>query len=58
MIPIWLSSFTFKNKIYHFMVNGQTGKVGGDVPTSPLRVTIAVLAVATVLFLFWYFFMA
>lgn len=56
MLPIWLSSFTFNNKIYHFMVNGQTGKVGGDVPTSPLRVTIAILAVATLLFILWYFF--
>lgn len=41
MLPIWLSSFQYKNKVYRFMVNGQTGKVGGSAPISPLRVTLA-----------------
>ena len=43
MLPIWLSSFRYKEKIYRFMVNGQTGRVGGNAPISPLRVTIAVI---------------
>lgn len=42
MLPVWLSSFEYKGKIYQFIVNGQTGKVGGKVPISPLRVAIAV----------------
>ena len=37
MLPIWLSSFRYKEKIYRFMVNGQTGRVGGNAPISPLR---------------------
>lgn len=44
MLPIWLSSFKYNNKIYHFAVNGQTGKVGGQAPISALRVAIAVVA--------------
>lgn len=43
MLPIWISSFTYKDKVYQFMVNGQTGKVGGHSPISALRVAIAVL---------------
>ncbi len=43
LLPIWISSFKYKEKIYNFMVNGQTGKVGGKTPISPLRVCIAVL---------------
>ncbi|MGN1096073.1 MAG: hypothetical protein ACI4QR_06760, partial [Eubacteriales bacterium] len=43
MLPVWISSFTYKGKIYQFMVNGQTGKVSGKAPISPLRVAIAVL---------------
>ena len=44
MLPIWLSSFKYKSKVYQFAVNGQTGKVGGQAPISPLRVAIAVIA--------------
>lgn len=43
LIPVWISSFTYKGKIYQFVVNGQTGKVGGRAPISPLRVAIAIL---------------
>ncbi|GLC88979.1 hypothetical protein [Lysinibacillus piscis] len=55
MLPIWLSSFRYKEKIYRFMVNGQTGRVGGDAPISPLRVTIAVLLSLMVIACVWYF---
>ncbi len=49
MLPIWISSFTYKGKIYQFMVNGQTGKVGGHSPISALRVALAVLVAIAVL---------
>ncbi|CAH1205475.1 hypothetical protein PAECIP111893_02356 [Paenibacillus plantiphilus] len=44
MLPIWLSSFKYKGKLYQFAVNGQTGKVGGTAPLSALRVAIATAA--------------
>lgn len=44
MLPIWNSTFKYKEKIYHFMVNGQTGKVAGKTPISPIRVAIAIVA--------------
>lgn len=43
LLPIWISSFKYNDKVYQFMVNGQTGKVAGKTPISPLRVAIAVL---------------
>lgn len=54
MLPIWLSSFKYKNKIYRFMVNGQTGKVGGSAPISPLRVTIASILVMIIIFIIYF----
>lgn len=51
MLPIWISSFTYKGKVYQFMVNGQTGKVGGHSPVSALRVALAVLIVLAVIWL-------
>lgn len=43
LLPVWLSSFKYNDKIYQFFVNGQTGRVAGKTPISPIRVAIAVL---------------
>ncbi len=43
VLPVWMSSFVYKNKNFRFMVNGQTGKVGGKAPVSPIRVAVAVV---------------
>lgn len=51
LLPVWLSTYQYNGKIYHFMVNGQTGKAGGQVPTSPIRVVITVLLVLTLFLL-------
>ena len=40
---MYLSAFTYKNKLYHVLVNGQTGKANGKSPISPWRVLVAVL---------------
>lgn len=42
LLPLWISSYTYKNKIYKFMINGQTGKVSGYSPVSPWKVLLAI----------------
>ena len=42
LVPTWISSFKYKDKVYQFAVNGQTGKVGGRAPVSVWRVLIAI----------------
>jgi len=42
LLPMYLSSFTYKDKLYHVLVNGQTGKVGGQSPISVWRVLLAI----------------
>ncbi|MBQ7841037.1 MAG: hypothetical protein IJ390_11235 [Lachnospiraceae bacterium] len=51
LLPVWLSSYQYKGKVYHYMVNGQTGKAGGETPTSWLRVVIAVALLCAIGFL-------
>ena len=34
LLPIWLLNITYKNKKYVFAINGQTGKMYGNIPTS------------------------
>ena len=55
LIPVWISSFVYKGKNYQFVVNGQTGKVGGKAPISALRVTIAILIALALIALILYF---
>ena len=49
LLPVWLSSFAYKSKVYQFMVNGQTGKVAGKTPVSALRVLLAIALVLLVI---------
>lgn len=43
LLPLWMSSFAYKNKAFEFLVNGQTGKVAGKIPISIVRVLIAIV---------------
>lgn len=56
MLPLWVSSFRFKDKVYQFLVNGQTGKVGGQAPISIIKVTFAIIFTLIVLAVVGYFY--
>lgn len=43
LAPIWISNFKFNNKIYNFVVNGQTGKIAGKSPVSVLKVILTII---------------
>ncbi len=49
LLPIWISSYRFKDKVYRFLINGQTGEVQGERPYSVLKIIMAVLAVLAVI---------
>ncbi|WP_107839363.1 TFIIB-type zinc ribbon-containing protein [Metasolibacillus meyeri] len=54
MLPLWLSSFRYQNKTYQFMVNGQTGKVGGSSPVSAVKVISAIITVLAFIAIFYF----
>lgn len=45
LLPVWISSYKYQDKVYQFMVNGQTGKVSGKIPLSVPKIIITVVAV-------------
>lgn len=53
LLPVWLSSFKHNGKIYNFMVNGETGKVGGEFPISGWKVAFVIIGI---ILLLWAFF--
>ena len=44
ILPIWISSYRYKNKVFRFLINGQTGKVYGKKPLSVGKIALAVIA--------------
>lgn len=56
LLPMYLSSFTYKDKNYHVLVNGQNGKSSGESPVSALRVAALIIILALIAFgIFWLF---
>ncbi len=55
LLPVWISAYRFKDKIYQFLVNARTGEVQGERPWSWIKITLAVLAALAVIGTIIYF---
>ena len=49
LFPVWIASYRYRDKVYHFLVNGQTGEVQGQAPISWIRVTLVVVVALIIL---------
>lgn len=43
LLPIYFINFNYKNKTYRTYLNGQTGKIGNDLPKSKVKIAFLVL---------------
>ncbi len=56
LLPLWIATYFYREKRFHFLVNGQTGKVAGTAPISWIKVSVAVLiaaALAALIYFLW-----
>jgi DNA-directed RNA polymerase subunit RPC12/RpoP len=44
LLPVWLSAYRFRNKIYRILINARTGEVQGERPYSAWKIAGAVAA--------------
>ena len=44
LLPIWISAYRWKQKLYHFVINGRTGEVQGQRPWSYWKIAAAITA--------------
>ncbi|GIX15227.1 MAG: hypothetical protein KatS3mg118_3186 [Paracoccaceae bacterium] len=44
LLPVWLSAYRYRGKVYRFIVNARTGEVQGERPWSAGKIALAVLA--------------
>jgi hypothetical protein len=43
LLPVYVSAYRYKDKLYQFLVNGRTGEVQGQRPYSWIKITLAIL---------------
>jgi LSD1 subclass zinc finger protein len=48
LVPVWINAYRWKERVFRFLVNGQTGEIVGRAPRSALKFALALLAVALV----------
>lgn len=52
LLPIYVAKYTYKQKEYQFLVNGQTGRIYGKAPISAIKIALIVLSVIILLIIF------
>jgi len=56
LLPMWVSAYRYRGRVYRFLVNGETGEVVGKAPWSALKIALFVLALAAlavVVYVLW-----
>lgn len=56
LLPIYVSSFRYKDKLYSFYVNGSTGRISGKRPYSAWKIAFAVIGGIILAAALYYFF--
>lgn len=52
LLPVWIMAYRYQDRLYRFLVNGQTGRATGQAPTSWRKILlVAGLVLAVLLFL-------
>jgi len=54
LLPIWISSYVYKNKTYQFAINGYTGQVSGKRPWSTGKIIGLIVVILIILALIFF----
>ena len=55
LLPVWLSSYKYKEKVYRFLINARTGEVQGERPYSAAKIAALVISIVIVIGTIIYF---
>ncbi len=51
LLPVWMLNTKYKDKMYQFAINGQTGKVSGELPIDKLKKNLLFAGIALATFI-------
>lgn len=46
LLPVWIMAYRYRNRLYRFLINGQTGQTTGQAPVSVVKQVVAIGLVA------------
>ncbi|MGE3106780.1 MAG: hypothetical protein AB7G11_10345 [Phycisphaerales bacterium] len=49
LLPVWISAYRYRDKVYRFIVNARTGEVQGDRPYSAWKIALLVISILFVI---------
>jgi len=49
LLPVWIAAFRYHDKVFRFLVNGQTGKVTGKAPLSWFKILLFIAFIAGII---------
>lgn len=55
LLPVWVSAYRFRERVFRFLVNARTGEVQGERPWSWIKITLFVLLLLIVAVTVYYF---
>ena len=50
LLPLWISAYAYKGKVYRVIVNARTGEIQGERPYSALKILLFALGIAAIIF--------
>jgi len=53
LLPVWISSYRYRARVFRFLVNARTGEVQGERPWSWIKILLALLATGLLLVTMW-----
>lgn len=56
LVPVYSTAYQYGNRIYHVLINGQTGRISGEYPKSILKIGFCILLAVLAAVLIFYFF--
>jgi len=54
LLPIWITTYKFKDDIYQVYVNGQTGRVVAEYPKSIIKILMTIIGFLGIAFIIYY----
>ncbi len=53
LLPLWISAYRYRGKTYRFLINARSGEVQGERPWSALKITLFVVMVMAIVYMFY-----
>lgn len=53
LLPVWISAYRYRGRVFRFLVNARTGEVQGERPWSAIKIALLVLSILVVVLGGW-----